>query len=60
MITENSKAPEFAENGFTNADCAELVRLLRVKQEYLLENYKTDESWEWTAGLVVIVTGTKP
>ena len=60
IIAENNKNPEFAENGFSNADCGELVGLLKQKQKYLLENYRTDESWEWSAGLSFIVTGTKP
>ena len=60
IITENSQDPRFSENGFTNNDCDELVGLLRRKQNYLLENYRTDDSWEWSAGLSCIVTGTKP
>ena len=60
MITENNQNPMFAESGFLNADCEELVALLKKKQNYLLENYRTDNSWEWSAGLSCIVTGTKP
>ena len=59
IITENNRDPHFAENGFSNQDCEELVGLLRRKQSYLLENYRTDDSWEWSAGLNCIVTGTK-
>ena len=59
IITENNQDPKFSENGFTNTDCEELVELLRRKQEYLLANYRTDDSWEWSAGLNCIVTGTK-
>jgi len=60
IITENGKNPAFSENGFSNADCTELVGLLKRKQEYLINNFRTDGSWEWSAGLSVIVTGTKP
>ncbi|MDR0819643.1 MAG: methyltransferase domain-containing protein [Oscillospiraceae bacterium] len=60
IITENNKDPKFSENGFSNKDCDELVELLQRKQNYLLENYRTDDSWEWSAGLNCIVTGTKP
>jgi ubiquinone/menaquinone biosynthesis C-methylase UbiE len=60
MISENCKDDKFIENGFTDADGEELVELLRKKQEYLLNNYRTDDSWEWSAGLSCIVTGTKP
>jgi len=59
IIVENNQDPKFSENGFTNTDCEELVGLLRRKQKYLLENYRTDDSWEWSAGLSCIVTGTK-
>ena len=60
IITENNQDPKFLENGFTDKDCEELVALIRRKQGYLLENYRTDNSWEWSAGLSCIVTGTKP
>jgi len=60
IIVENNQDPKFSEHGFSNADCEELVGLLRRKQKYLLENYRTDDSWEWSAGLNCIVTGTKP
>jgi len=60
IITENNQDPKFAQNGFSNADCKELVALLRRKQSYLLGNFRTDDSWEWSAGLSCIVTGTKP
>jgi len=60
QITENAKEPGFAENGFTAEDGEEMVRLMRVKQDYLLANYKTDDSWEWHAGLSCIFTGIKP
>ena len=60
IITENNQDLKFSENGFTSVDGEELVELLRRKQAYLLENYRTDDSWEWSAGLNCIVTGTKP
>lgn len=60
IIQENTQDPKFVENGFSNADGQELVALLRRKQNYLLENFRTDNSWEWSAGLSCIVTGTKP
>lgn len=60
IITENNMNPSFAENGFTNQDYLELIGLLRTKQDYLLKNYRTDESWEWSAGLHCIITGRKP
>ncbi|MCL1788052.1 MAG: class I SAM-dependent methyltransferase [Defluviitaleaceae bacterium] len=60
MIVENSKDPKFLEYGFSESDGIELVELLRKKQKYLLENYRTDDSWEWSAGLTCIITGTKP
>lgn len=60
IIVENSKDEKFSTNGFSNDDCLELVSLLRMKQQYLLDNLKTDDSWEWSAGLSFIVTGTKP
>jgi len=60
IITENNQNPMFCENGFSNQDCNELIQLLKRKQEYLLNNYRNDDSWEWTAGLSCIVTGTKP
>ena len=60
IIIENNQDPKFSEKGFTNTDCEELVELLRRKQNYLLENYPADDSWEWSAGLNCIVTGTKP
>ena len=59
IIIENNQDPKFSENGFSKKDCEELVELLRLKQNYLLENYRTDDSWEWSAGLSCIVTGTK-
>ena len=60
IITENNQNPGFSENGFTNQHCNELISLLRQKQDYLLKNFRTDDSWEWSAGLSCIVTGTKP
>ena len=60
IIRENDQDPKFAENGFSHEDCTELVGFLRMKQNYLLENYRTDESWEWSARLSCVVTGTKP
>jgi hypothetical protein len=60
IITENNKDPKFSENGFSNTDGVELISLLRRKQDYLLENFRTDNSWEWSAGLSCIVTGTTP
>lgn len=59
IITDNNQNPLFAENGFTNQDCEALIQLLKEKQAYLLKNYRTDDSWEWNAGLSCIVTGTK-
>ena len=60
QVTGNSQDTGFLENGISRQECEELVALLRCKQEYLLGNYKTDNSWEWSAGLSCIVTGTKP
>jgi ubiquinone/menaquinone biosynthesis C-methylase UbiE len=60
IITENGESDEFAESGFSKADCEELTGLLMKKQQYLLDNYRTDDSWEWSAGLSCIVTGRKP
>jgi ubiquinone/menaquinone biosynthesis C-methylase UbiE len=60
IITENNMNPSFAENGFTNQDYLELIELLRTKQDYLMKNYRIDESWEWSAGLHCIITGRKP
>lgn len=60
IISENSRDQKFTESGFTETDCEKLVGLLRQKQKYLLENYRSDNSWEWSAGLSCIVTGTKP
>lgn len=60
IITHNNQDTKFSENGFTNTDCDELIELLRRKQNYLLENYRTDNNWEWSAGLNCIITGTKP
>jgi len=60
IIAENNQKPQFAENGFSNNECIELIHLLKRKQNYLLKNYRKDDSWEWTAGLSCIVVGSKP
>ncbi len=60
IISQNSLNPDFEKNGFTSADSEALIRLLKTKQEYLLKNYRDDDSWEWSAGLYFTVTGQKP
>jgi hypothetical protein len=49
----------FAENGFSDNDFDELIILMKRKQEYLLNNLHNDNSWEWSANIHYIVSGTK-
>jgi ubiquinone/menaquinone biosynthesis C-methylase UbiE len=59
IYEEHKGNPLFAEYGFSKEEFDELIGLLRQKQDYLLKNFRLDTSWEWTASLHFIVTGTK-
>jgi ubiquinone/menaquinone biosynthesis C-methylase UbiE len=54
---ENEKA--YSEQGFTSADFEELITLLKIKSDYLKNNFDTDNSFEWRGGFNYIVTGIK-
>lgn len=53
------KDARFAEHGFTKQECNELIKLYKGKQEYLINNLKDNQDWEWYAGTHYIVSGTK-
>ncbi|HMK46800.1 MAG TPA: methyltransferase domain-containing protein [Methanocella sp.] len=61
LISERSKMIEFNDQyGFSQKDFGELIELLKAKRRYLLENIEADASWEWFAGLGLVVVGLKP
>ena len=59
MLEEQRKDTRFAEHGFTQDDCDELIKLYRQKQEYLISSMNDNDCWEWEANMHLIVTGTK-
>jgi len=59
LYEEQMDNADFYKNGFSKEDFESLIELLRRKQDYLLNNIDVDQSWEWTASLHFIITGTK-
>ena len=59
ILENQQKDHRYSENGFIDAEFAELITLFKQKQEHILANMRNNDSWNWEANMHFIVTGTK-
>ena len=59
ILEKQRSNPKYAENGFSEQEFKELIELYKLKQQYLISNIDNNDSWNWSASMHYIVSGTK-
>ena len=49
----------YLEHGFDNCKLNRLIELMKIKLDYVSDNFADDRSFEWTGGFNFIITGIK-